>query len=537
MAITAYRGSLKRLVWLAAGLVMFAALSSSFGLLSGRTKSNGKWQVSSNSSAGSRRSSGRENESDDGDQRKRSIIRIKSPVKAAKEAVDDGTATPTATAATAAPIAVVPAAVETVEITALPDAEDTWVMPASCHAKCRWQWPGGPGSDGPRGVAFVGAPLNQYVCPTMFRDMADWVLKFPFAHFKEKLTMHGIKEIAECLRPGAIIYAQTGEVLRDFAVGVVPQLKRPYILVTGQSDFGATQWGRQILNDPHLIKWYAQNPDTSHAKLEAIPIGLNCFEHAPEIQKFRDSPAFRQNALLPPPHTSVANFNGKTHQDRGRLLDRICPSCSAVMKELPANGSAHRQFACKEDWVHCHQKTVQNAIQGNPHLVAHYTTLSGFKYWLSPRGNGLDCHRTWEAMYVHRVPVVVKSLLDPLWPVSDRDLPILVVDSIGDITEQKLAEEWTARFQDGMAYDADPHAQPQTAVEYLRAVERQKASSSGGGGSQSDKQQQYTRHKLWRPYWRYRIERARRKHFGWSTAPGVMVTALEREGRQCWGRT
>jgi hypothetical protein len=41
----------------------------------------------------------------------------------------------------------------------------------------------------------------------------------------------------------------------------------------------------QVLNDPNLVHWFAQNGDVVHSKLSPIPIGLNCFEHAPEMDQ------------------------------------------------------------------------------------------------------------------------------------------------------------------------------------------------------------------------------------------------------------
>lgn len=43
------------------------------------------------------------------------------------------------------------------------------------------------------------------------------------------------------------------------------------------------------------------------------------------------------------------------------------------------------------------------------------------KYVLSPPGNGADCHRTWEALYLGAIPVV----LNEYWPFSDYDIPVV----------------------------------------------------------------------------------------------------------------
>lgn len=59
---------------------------------------------------------------------------------------------------------------------------------------------------------------------------------------------------------------------------------------------------------------------------------------------------------------------------------------------------------------------------------------------ISPPGNGLDCHRTWEAIYLGCVPVVLRGSLSEEFT---TELPIFVVDDWTDFfnlsTDQKLA--------------------------------------------------------------------------------------------------
>lgn len=44
---------------------------------------------------------------------------------------------------------------------------------------------------------------------------------------------------------------------------------------------------------------------------------------------------------------------------------------------------------------------------------------------LSPPGNGPDCHRTWEALYLGAIPIVKSAY----WPFKNFDLPVVTVDS------------------------------------------------------------------------------------------------------------
>lgn len=86
-----------------------------------------------------------------------------------------------------------------------------------------------------------------------------------------------------------IIFAKTDTVkngkLGDF---VRHQLKGPYILVTGQSDYGipVIPNARKVLSDPNLVAWFAQHvEEPTPPKLKPIPIGLQCFEQGPELHE------------------------------------------------------------------------------------------------------------------------------------------------------------------------------------------------------------------------------------------------------------
>jgi hypothetical protein len=53
----------------------------------------------------------------------------------------------------------------------------------------------------------------------------------------------------------------------------------------------------------------------------------------------------------------------------------------------------------------------------------------------SPAGNGIDCHRTWEAMYLGAVPVVLKSEF-----CGGDDWPVLVVDNWSDLLSKSRSD-------------------------------------------------------------------------------------------------
>ncbi len=65
-------------------------------------------------------------------------------------------------------------------------------------------------------------------------------------------------------------------------------------------------------------------------------------------------------------------------------------------------------------------KTIQAVMKPYEYL----NLVSKSKFVLSPPGNGPDCHRTWEAIYLGAVPIVHAEA----WPFKDFDLPVMVLE-------------------------------------------------------------------------------------------------------------
>jgi hypothetical protein len=68
----------------------------------------------------------------------------------------------------------------------------------------------------------------------------------------------------------------------------------------------------------------------------------------------------------------------------------------------------------------------------------YYAMLTRCSFTWSPPGAGWDCYRTWEALYFGSIPVILRSY-GPLDEVYEG-LPVLMLDSYEDVTEQLLKE-------------------------------------------------------------------------------------------------
>jgi hypothetical protein len=66
-----------------------------------------------------------------------------------------------------------------------------------------------------------------------------------------------------------------------------------------------------------------------------------------------------------------------------------------------------------------------------------------YAFSISPHGNGLDCHRTWEDLVLGCIVIVKTSTLDPLY----EGLPVVIIRDWSEITKENL-DRWLAQYHD-----------------------------------------------------------------------------------------
>jgi hypothetical protein len=118
----------------------------------------------------------------------------------------------------------------------------------------------------------------------------------------------------------------------------------------------------------------------------------------------------------------LLNFSPGTDKTglRKRIWQELCPR------------KLHPNFT----FTKCIGKLGGVDIKGMPTV---YERNRHYPFWLSPRGNGLDCHRTWEAIYLDIIPVVWNSSLNILY----EHLPVLIINDVKDLTEKLLRDTLT----------------------------------------------------------------------------------------------
>lgn len=226
------------------------------------------------------------------------------------------------------------------------------------------------------------------------------------------------------------------QALPRFVSDVLPTLTKPFSLLTNNSDLTIPEdisCSLLLLMNPLLKKWFAQNCTSNYEKLVRIPIGLDYHSLFPSPGQFAWSPVQR-HAWGAKKMPTIQEAELKSIKNLARVR-----SCKAY---------ANFQFLMttrygKVDRVDALKTVPKELVFYEPVKATRdvcWKNMIKYVFVLSPQGNGLDCHRTWEALCLGCYPIIKTSGLDPLFD----DLPVWIVNEWSDVTaesmKQKMAE-------------------------------------------------------------------------------------------------
>jgi hypothetical protein len=217
---------------------------------------------------------------------------------------------------------------------------------------------------------------------------------------------------------GETIYINT-TAIPNFVTNYLPNIKYKFVLVSGDTDAGIpddyVNETKIILDNPLLLKWYAQNCVLITDKLKQLPIGL-------------DLHTLTKNPLWGPLQKVSEQI------DDIKMIQKI-----NITKKNKCYSNFHFQMDTKfgYDRIDAKNKIPNELMYYEPTKVPRidsWKKMIEYKYVISPLGNGLDCHRTWEAIILGCIPIVKKSGLDPMY----EGLPVLIVNDWSDVTQDLL---------------------------------------------------------------------------------------------------
>lgn len=167
------------------------------------------------------------------------------------------------------------------------------------------------------------------------------------------------------------------------------------------------------------------NPTIAHPKLTAVPIGLGN-SHWPH----GNTQALARTAALDVPKRSGLHVNFEVATNpavRGPVMIALRRNRFSVMARREKPIGPREMLRRLLGWRPVCKWTA--ALD----FASYLRDLARWKYRASPPGNGVDCHRTWESVYLGVIPVLSAA------PVGLLDgLPHIMLDNLDSLTEQDL---------------------------------------------------------------------------------------------------
>lgn len=203
------------------------------------------------------------------------------------------------------------------------------------------------------------------------------------------LTDEQIKEIDKY----KILFIYT-HIAKSFLELYLNKTNNKFTLITHNSDVGIDVTFLKYLNNNHILKWYAQNVCLKHPKLKALPIGI-------------------ANSQWKHGNLDILNhIISNTNMDKEKLV--------YLNYKINTNKSVRKpifNLLSSKKFVTCNS---------NLSYQEYLKELSQHKYCIVPPGNGIDCHRTWECLYLGVIPILQNCICNEIF--QNLNLPVLLVD-------------------------------------------------------------------------------------------------------------
>ena len=230
--------------------------------------------------------------------------------------------------------------------------------------------------------------------------------------------------------------------LKYFVSSILDKITNKFILVTGTSiktcpvEVLDKASFFKLINNKYLIRWCSQNNVIqNYPSIIQIPLGLDyhaVYNDPKNWEKIADgkSPVEQEKYLI-----DVIN-NSKPFYER---INKIY-----VNFEVSAD-----RFGQRKDCLKKISPLLLEMYQQKLKRTQTWINTTKYAFVLSPYGQGMDCHRTWEALILGSIPILKSKEFANMF----KDLPVLFVEDWSDINQQ-LLDDTIERFKN-MTFNYD----------------------------------------------------------------------------------
>jgi hypothetical protein len=212
--------------------------------------------------------------------------------------------------------------------------------------------------------------------------------------------------------------------LDNFVRGALPTIRKPFALITTDGDASvpsdiAESTVTALLGCRWLVSWHTQNYDGHvHARLVPLPMGIDL--HTPRLGSS--------------PSRIIAQL--KHVRERRLALDQAPLRVLCDLGISISSGERRRAIAALRTCSHV------DFLEKRLSQYAIWRRYAEYPFVLSAAGNGLDCHRTWELLYLGNIVITKTSSLDRLYD----GLPVAVVRDWNEVGDERNLAKWLQQY-------------------------------------------------------------------------------------------
>lgn len=243
---------------------------------------------------------------------------------------------------------------------------------------------------------------EPYLSSDTFRSLAD-----------HNIQTIGNTIIIPNVKRNDIVFVNSNEIYNFFG-HIYPKIKEPFILITHDGVEPVDSRLLVFADSWKIVHWFGKNVNIYHKKITPIPIGL---ENKSEYR-----------------HGIPAIFNKLNSKEVEKK-----PGILAGFKIKTNIKERHEAFEKLES------NKIVDMMTKRIDPIEYLKLLNTYQFVASPPGAGIECHRTWEAIYLGVVPIVKRSYAETSF--FDKGAPMWLIDDWDDLKKydkQALNEKYNS---------------------------------------------------------------------------------------------
>ncbi|MDF1856035.1 hypothetical protein [Pseudooceanicola sp.] len=277
---------------------------------------------------------------------------------------------------------------------------------------------------------------DMFISSTVMRDACDII----WDEFDEEAPANLCNPHPE----GTVIWVNT-KLMPRFIQEFLPRMQSKFVLASARENNPVRLFDiDKVLANDNMLCWFVENYEFSPHYIDTgrvvpLPLGMNYHKLDP-------------NSPNRAGDMGAAALPGAQQAQMKTIRDEIAP-----IRERPLK--VYCNFQLNMDTFLRHPHAIPRAearaeaiavLKDSPLAIIEPRQTTRNDVWrrkkeavfeASPRGNSIDCHRTWEALLLKSIPIVKTSLMDPIY----KGLPVAIVQDWNEVTEERLAQ-WLEEF-------------------------------------------------------------------------------------------